>query len=298
MSRELAEGFSEVRGARRERSELAEEAHRNSPRLIEKSRSLLGVRRMDSEGSSKDRRKFAGKLVGRSLDFSDFGPTGLGIGLVWAEFKAQPGVLDLSGGGTAKVQLPRRWYHQTERWYHPMSESDWRWYRQNSIDPGWDGFWLQESGDGKCQCPLGFEGDGVKVCENINECKKKTACQCPECSCKDTWGSYECTCSGDLLYIKEQDTCISEIPSYFVHGIISGKKSSEAKATWAAAWVLLMVLAIASFGAYVIYKYRLRDKRWRHMFIIYTMRASSLASKSSGSKSNGHYVEPLIGCKH
>ncbi|CAL9120359.1 unnamed protein product [Musa acuminata var. zebrina] len=104
----------------------------------------------------------------------------------------------------------------------------------------------QESGDGKCQCPLGFEGDAVKVCENINECEKKTACQCPECSCKDTWGSYECTCSGDLLYIKEQDTCIS-------------KKASEAKATWAAAWVLLMVLVIASFGAYVIYKYRLRS---------------------------------------
>lgn len=45
---------------------------------------------------------------------------------------------------------------------------------------------------------------------DIDECKDKKACQCPECSCKNTWGSYECTCSGDLLYIMEHDTCISE----------------------------------------------------------------------------------------
>ncbi|KAK1263818.1 Vacuolar-sorting receptor 1 [Acorus gramineus] len=38
--------------------------------------------------------------------------------------------------------------------------------------------------------------------------KRKGACHCPECSCKNTWGSFECTCSGDLLYIKDQDTCI------------------------------------------------------------------------------------------
>ncbi|KAG5378907.1 hypothetical protein IGI04_026749 [Brassica rapa subsp. trilocularis] len=61
----------------------------------------------------------------------------------------------------------------------------------------------------KCECPLGFKGDGFKKCEvvvdlsismllltDINECKERKACQCPECSCKNTWGSYECSCSG------------------------------------------------------------------------------------------------------
>lgn len=52
----------------------------------------------------------------------------------------------------------------------------------------------------------------MRVCVNtdIDECKERKACQCSECSCKDTWGSYECTCSGDLLYIRDHDTCISE----------------------------------------------------------------------------------------
>ncbi|KAE8687695.1 Vacuolar-sorting receptor 1 [Hibiscus syriacus] len=39
-------------------------------------------------------------------------------------------------------------------------------------------------GDAKCQCPSGFKGDGVKSCEDVDECKEKKACQCPECSCK------------------------------------------------------------------------------------------------------------------
>ncbi|KAJ6794638.1 vacuolar-sorting receptor 3-like [Iris pallida] len=103
----------------------------------------------------------------------------------------------------------------------------------------------QESGDNKCQCPPGFKGDGIKSCEDIDECQEKTACQCPECSCKDTWGGYECTCSGDLLYIKEHDTCIS-------------KRASEATTTWAVS-AILIALAIAGVGAYVVYKYRLRS---------------------------------------
>lgn len=46
---------------------------------------------------------------------------------------------------------------------------------------------------------------------DIDECKEKKACQCAECSCKNTWGSYDCSCSGaDLLYIRDHDTCISE----------------------------------------------------------------------------------------
>ncbi|XP_077233793.1 vacuolar-sorting receptor 3-like [Tasmannia lanceolata] len=104
----------------------------------------------------------------------------------------------------------------------------------------------QDIGDKKCQCPPGFTGDGVKSCKDINECKEKRACQCPECSCKNTWGSYECTCSGGLLYMRDHDTCIS-------------KRASETKTAWAAIWIILIGLAVTSAGAYIIYKYRLRS---------------------------------------
>ncbi|XP_068656258.1 vacuolar-sorting receptor 3-like [Aristolochia californica] len=104
----------------------------------------------------------------------------------------------------------------------------------------------QEAEGSKCQCPAGFRGDGINHCDDINECKEKRACQCPECNCRNTWGSYECTCSGGLLYIKDHDTCIS-------------KAASEAKTAWAAFWVILIGLAVAAGGAYIIYKYRLRS---------------------------------------
>ncbi|XP_030942422.1 vacuolar-sorting receptor 3-like [Quercus lobata] len=103
-----------------------------------------------------------------------------------------------------------------------------------------------DNGKLECQCPTGFKGDGVKSCEDIDECKEKKACQCPECSCKNTWGSYECTCSGDLLYIMEHDTCIT-------------KRANETKSAWAAVWVILIGLAMAGGGAYLVYKYRLRQ---------------------------------------
>ncbi|KAG8091486.1 hypothetical protein GUJ93_ZPchr0012g19527 [Zizania palustris] len=104
----------------------------------------------------------------------------------------------------------------------------------------------QESENGKCQCPAGFRGDGVKKCEDIDECKEKKACHCPECNCRNTWGDYECTCSGDLLYIKEHDTCIS-------------KTAVQTKAAWAAVWGILIVLVVVAAGSYVVYKYRLRS---------------------------------------
>lgn len=104
----------------------------------------------------------------------------------------------------------------------------------------------QESGDRNCKCPAGFRGDGVKKCHDIDECKERKACQCPECSCRDTWGGYDCTCGGDLLYIKEHDTCIS-------------KTTVQAKAAWAAVWGILVALVIVAAGSYVVYKYRLRS---------------------------------------
>ncbi|KAL8172275.1 hypothetical protein V2J09_024079 [Rumex salicifolius] len=100
--------------------------------------------------------------------------------------------------------------------------------------------------DEKCKCPPGFKGDGAHSCDDVDECKEKTACQCPECSCKNTWGSYDCSCSGGLLYIKEHDTCIS-------------KSAAESKSTWAAVWFILIGLAVAAGGAYILYKYRLRQ---------------------------------------
>ncbi|KAJ4732261.1 Vacuolar-sorting receptor-like protein [Rhynchospora pubera] len=104
----------------------------------------------------------------------------------------------------------------------------------------------KEFGDNKCQCPSGFKGDGTKTCEDVDECKEKKACQCPECSCKNTYGSYDCTCSGDLLYMREQDACIS-------------KSASQVRGAWFAIVVVLTVLAIAAVGGYAIYKYRLRS---------------------------------------
>ncbi|XP_074343603.1 vacuolar-sorting receptor 3-like [Apium graveolens] len=105
-----------------------------------------------------------------------------------------------------------------------------------------------DNGDIKCVCPPGFKGDGVTSCEDIDECDEKKVCQCPECSCKDTWGSYECTCSEDLLYIREHDTCIS-----------ISKTSSEQKVAWTGVWFILIGLAIAGGGVYAVYKYRLRS---------------------------------------
>ena len=68
MSRELAEGFSEARRKiRRKFVELTKKDHSLPKKLvgtrqdqIVKSRSLPGVRKMVSESSSEDRRKFAG----------------------------------------------------------------------------------------------------------------------------------------------------------------------------------------------------------------------------------------------
>lgn len=98
----------------------------------------------------------------------------------------------------------------------------------------------------KCECPPGFVGDGINSCNDVDECKDKVACQCAECSCTNTWGSYDCKCRGDLLYMKEHDTCIS-------------KKPAASKAGYFVAMIILFGLAAAGIGAYVVYKYRLRS---------------------------------------
>lgn len=49
-----------------------------------------------------------------------------------------------------------------------------------------------------------------KKIPDIDECKEGIVCQCDGCSCKDTWGGYECKCKGNQLYIMEHDTCIGK----------------------------------------------------------------------------------------
>lgn len=93
-----------------------------------------------------------------------------------------------------------------------------------------------------CKCPPGFEGNGFH-CIDVDECKEKIACQCPECKCKNTWGSYECSCSNGLLYMQEHDTCIS-----------NGSGGSG----WGFAWMLILAVGTVSLGGYAFYKYRIR----------------------------------------
>ncbi|CAN6875497.1 unnamed protein product [Brassica oleracea] len=95
-----------------------------------------------------------------------------------------------------------------------------------------------------CKCPPGFSGDGFKNCTDVNECEEKTVCQCRGCKCKNTWGSYECSCNGSLLYIREHDICIS--------------KDARGDVSWGVIWIIIMGLGAAALGAYTVYKYRIR----------------------------------------
>ncbi|KAJ7969394.1 Vacuolar-sorting receptor-like protein [Quillaja saponaria] len=94
-----------------------------------------------------------------------------------------------------------------------------------------------------CQCPHSFSGDG-HTCEDINECKERSACQCDGCTCKNTWGGYDCKCKGNLLYIKEQDVCIER---------------NGSKIGWFLTFVILATVAGAGIAGYIFYKYRLRS---------------------------------------
>lgn len=58
---------------------------------------------------------------------------------------------------------------------------------------------------------MGFEGDGFE-CKDIDECSPdpREVCNCPECYCTNTYGSYDCACSAGLVYIKDSDKCIGQ----------------------------------------------------------------------------------------
>ncbi|KVI03219.1 EGF-like calcium-binding [Cynara cardunculus var. scolymus] len=107
-----------------------------------------------------------------------------------------------------------------------------------------------------CRCPPGFIGDGVHSCEviyfmnftvshsDIDECKENMICNCRECKCKNTWGSYECSCTANLLYFKEHDTCLS--------------KNDNTSAGWGFGWGFVFGLAAIGVVGYTLYKYRVR----------------------------------------
>jgi hypothetical protein len=100
-----------------------------------------------------------------------------------------------------------------------------------------------------CHCPWGFEGNASRVeggCVDVDECSRKLKCQCPECKCTNTWGSYKCECSGDLLYFHQHDTCINQ----------KGAKSKSAG--WVVSLIVLAGISVLGLGSYVVYKYRLR----------------------------------------
>lgn len=103
-----------------------------------------------------------------------------------------------------------------------------------------------ESKQKGCECPPGFVGNGVDHCQDVDECKEKKACQCSECTCRNTWGSYECDCKNDLLYMREHDTCIS-------------KSEGKSRLGWFLTTIVVISLVAAAIGGYILYKYRLRS---------------------------------------
>ncbi|XP_020575329.1 vacuolar-sorting receptor 1-like isoform X1 [Phalaenopsis equestris] len=124
-----------------------------------------------------------------------------------------------------------------------------------------------------CKCPVGFKGDGITTCEDVDECKEKIACQCRDCKCKNTWGSYECGCRGDLLYMEEHDTCISK------------KASSEI--SWNFLWAILFGLEAAGVAGYAVYKYRIRkymDSEIRAMMAQYMSLESHIEAPTTHTR--------------
>ncbi|KAF8411303.1 hypothetical protein HHK36_003850 [Tetracentron sinense] len=100
-----------------------------------------------------------------------------------------------------------------------------------------------------CHCPRGFHGDGHK-CEDINECKEHLACQCDGCTCRNTWGGYDCKCKRDHLYIMEQDTCIGKAAHF---------SENTSKFGWFLTFLVLAGVVGAGIAGYIFYKYRFRS---------------------------------------
>lgn len=98
-----------------------------------------------------------------------------------------------------------------------------------------------------CECPEGFHGDGISKsngCHNTNECATK--CMGEDMECKDTYGSFECTCTDGGLYDSENDVCL-------------GKGGSSGVSAGVVATIIIVLVIIFAVGGYGLYKYRLRS---------------------------------------
>ncbi|CAO2824196.1 unnamed protein product [Amaranthus hypochondriacus] len=129
-----------------------------------------------------------------------------------------------------------------------------------------------------CTCPKGFKGDGYQ-CDDIDECKEKSACQCPECSCKNTWGGFDCKCGGSRLYMNEQDTCI--------------ERSSSKMGWFSSLLVLGAVLVGLGSAGYVFYKYRLRSYMDSEIMAIMSQYMPLDSQNARNVEVHNSEVEPL-----
>jgi len=98
-----------------------------------------------------------------------------------------------------------------------------------------------------CTCPEGFKGDGTKAgngCFNVDECLSK--CQGEGMTCKDTVGSYECTCAYGT-YDKAQDVCSV------------GRTSGGGVGAVTLTFIVILTIGVVAGAGYALYKYRLRS---------------------------------------
>ncbi|XP_073058417.1 vacuolar-sorting receptor 6-like [Primulina eburnea] len=134
-----------------------------------------------------------------------------------------------------------------------------------------------ESEKSGCKCPPGFKGDGRK-CEDVDECKENLACQCDGCSCKNTWGGFQCSCKGDnKIYIKEHNTCI--------------ERSNTKVGRLITLSVIAVVLTVGVAG-YIFYRYRLRSYMDKEIMAIMSQ-YMPLDSHQNQNQVVHHQDEPL-----
>ncbi|RLN30312.1 hypothetical protein C2845_PM05G20580 [Panicum miliaceum] len=130
-----------------------------------------------------------------------------------------------------------------------------------------------------CQCPVvggvQYQGDGYNECKDVDECSEKLACSCPHCSCKNSWGGFDCKCGGGLMSRVKTLVLVSPSATFLFLALlllcsswrccsrsISSAVERAAKNMSAFGWLVtaLVVSCLAGAGVagYVFYKYRLR----------------------------------------